>query len=50
MRLWKRIINVAERAFVEGAFTPSVRLVALASVHFAMPTELAKHKKKKLKK
>jgi hypothetical protein len=40
------IIHAAVRIFVEGACTPSVRLEKLASVPFAIPTELAKQMKK----
>jgi len=40
------IIRAAVRAFVEGAFTPSISLEILISVHFAIPTGVAKQTKK----
>jgi hypothetical protein len=42
MRIWSNIIHVAEKSFVEGAITPSVSLVTMISVRFAIPTEVAK--------
>ena len=48
MRLRKNVIHVAERAFVQGAYTLSGSLATLASVHFAIPTEVAKHLKRVL--
>jgi hypothetical protein len=50
VRAWKYIIHVAERAFVSGAYIPSIRLETMASVHFAIPTEVAKQMLKELKK
>jgi hypothetical protein len=44
------IIHAAERAFVEGAFIPFVSPETLASVPFAIPTEVAKQSKKWLEK
>ena len=38
----RHIIHVAERVSVEGASTPFVNLETLASVRFAMPTEVTK--------
>ena len=49
MRKRKHIIHAEERVFVKGAFTPSVRLVTLASVRFAILNELAEHVKRKMK-
>jgi len=45
-----RIIPAAVRAFVKGAFTPSVSLKTVTSVRFAIRNELAKQKKIFLKK
>jgi hypothetical protein len=42
MRLRNHIMHVAERLFVEGAFTHSVNLVTTTSVRFAIPTEITK--------
>jgi len=50
IRLRKIIIHAAEKAFVEGVNTPSARLETLASVHSAIPTEVAKQRKSVLKK
>jgi hypothetical protein len=43
------VIHVAVKTFAAGAFTPSVNLVTLASVRFAIPAEVAKQMKKELK-
>jgi hypothetical protein len=48
--IWKYIFHVAEKAFVEGAFTPSPTLVKMTSVPFAIPTEVAKQKRRKSRK
>jgi hypothetical protein len=40
---------LVERVFVEGAFIPFVSLETLASVRFAIPTNVAKHMKRRLK-
>ena len=50
IRTWKNIIHVAERAFVAGASTLSVSQETLESAPFAIPTEVAKQKKRKLQK
>jgi len=50
MSLWKNIIRVAGRPFVEGACTPLVSLVATTSVRFAIPTDVAKQLKSVLRK
>jgi hypothetical protein len=49
MRLRKDIIHAAGRIFVEAACTPSVSLITLASVRFAILTEEAKHVKRIMK-
>ena len=49
MRIRKKIIHVAGRAFVQGASTPFVSLETLASVLFVMRTEVAKQMKKLLR-
>jgi hypothetical protein len=38
-RLWNNIMFVAERAFVQVAYTPAMSLETLGSVHFAMQRE-----------
>jgi hypothetical protein len=55
MRGWqfsaqKSFIRVAGRAFVKGAFIPSVSLETLGSVRFAILIELSKQMKRRLKK
>ena len=47
--MWKYIIHVAERAFVEAVFAPSMSLETMTSVHFVKQRERAKQMKKKLK-
>jgi hypothetical protein len=49
MRKWKYIIHAAGRVFVEAVCTPSLSLVTLASVRFAILTEVAKHVKRIMK-
>jgi hypothetical protein len=44
MRLWKNIIHVAGREFVEVAFTPSVSLETMRSVPFVIPTVTTQRK------
>jgi hypothetical protein len=46
----KYIINAAGRAFVQGASTPSLSLVTMISVRFAILPKLEKQMKKELEK
>ena len=48
--IWMSIIPVVEKVFVEGVYIPSVSPETLASVHFAIPTEVAQQMKSTLKK
>jgi TPR repeat protein len=43
--LWMNIIHVVVKIFAKDACTPSVSLVTLASVRFAIPTEVTKQMK-----
>jgi hypothetical protein len=49
MRKRKHIIHAAGRVFVEAVCTSSLSLVTLASVRFAILTEVAKHVKRIMK-
>jgi hypothetical protein len=49
MRIWKYILHVVERVFVEGAFTRSISLGIWGSARFATQIKWAKQMKKKLK-
>jgi hypothetical protein len=50
IRLWKYILNVAERVYVEGAYTHSLNLVTWGNVHFVNQRNIEKQMKKKLTK
>jgi hypothetical protein len=39
--IWMSIIPVVEKVFVEGVYIPFVSPETFASVHFAIPTEVA---------
>ena len=40
IRLRMNIIHVVGRVFVEGVYTPSIRLITMRSAHFAILTEI----------
>ena len=50
MNVPKLIIHVAEKVFVEGAYTPSVSLKTIGHAHFVKQIEQGKQTKKELNK